>query len=165
MNRLLAAKAQDLPSMSSAATTIQNVVTEQTNHRAFCAEWGISVDELENAIESPACTAYGAYLIDVAVRSMLSLFHHSKCSMIDLRNCSQVTTPHWSWRWRRAYLAMAKWVYGCKQKAAKQTHGSFVKRIRIASGWTSMSVRCTKQRSRRASVRIILLAQSQALMS
>ena len=33
-------------------------------HKAYCASWGIDEFELETAPESPATTAYGAYLLD-----------------------------------------------------------------------------------------------------
>jgi thiaminase len=69
--RLLAAKADTLPAVKSAATAILNIVTEQTNYVAFCAEWDISAQELDGAIETSPCTAYGAYLIDVGVRGAM----------------------------------------------------------------------------------------------
>ena len=37
-------------------------------HKIFCAQWGVSEDELENAAESPATMAYGAYMIDIGLQ-------------------------------------------------------------------------------------------------
>jgi hydroxymethylpyrimidine/phosphomethylpyrimidine kinase len=59
--------------MAAAATTITAVATESANHEAFCARYDISISELENAVESPATTAYGAFLIDVGVQGDHSL--------------------------------------------------------------------------------------------
>lgn len=69
--RLLAAKAPTFMAIGGAAETISNVVRECATHKAFCASWGVSEDELENAIESPATTAYGAYLIDTGMQGAL----------------------------------------------------------------------------------------------
>jgi hydroxymethylpyrimidine/phosphomethylpyrimidine kinase len=79
---LLATKAQNLTSVRNAATTIQNVVAEQESHRAYCAEWGISSEDLDDAPEATACTAYGAYLIDVGVRGQQSCGYHSRIVLI-----------------------------------------------------------------------------------
>lgn len=54
--------------MGAAATTIRNIVTECTTHKAFCLQWGVSNAELEGAPESAPTSAYGAYLIDVGVQ-------------------------------------------------------------------------------------------------
>lgn len=45
-----------------------DIVYESSMHKSFCAEWGITEDELENTPESPATTAYGAYLIDMGLQ-------------------------------------------------------------------------------------------------
>ena len=42
-------------------------------HKEYCEKWGISNDELENGVESAACTAYGAYILDVGLRGDASL--------------------------------------------------------------------------------------------
>ena len=42
-------------------------------HKEYCEKWGISNDELENGMESAACTAYGAYILDVGLRGDASL--------------------------------------------------------------------------------------------
>lgn len=43
-------------------------------HVGYCAEWGITADELNSTIESPALTAYGAFLIDVGIQGTASCF-------------------------------------------------------------------------------------------
>jgi len=48
-------------------------------HAAFSAQWGVDLAELESTPESPACTAYGAYILDVGMqgtscRSIFLLF-------------------------------------------------------------------------------------------
>lgn len=46
--------------------SVQNVLHEiSTNHKAFCARWGIGKKELEETPESTATTAYGAYIMDI----------------------------------------------------------------------------------------------------
>jgi len=64
---LLIAKTQNFDAMKPAIQTIQNVIHEVSMHKAFCAQWGVSNDELENTPESPATTAYGAYLLDAGL--------------------------------------------------------------------------------------------------
>jgi len=48
--------------------TITNILNEINTHKAFCASFGITEAELENASESTATTAYGAYLIDIGLQ-------------------------------------------------------------------------------------------------
>ncbi|KAG6888912.1 hypothetical protein C0992_007099 [Termitomyces sp. T32_za158] len=65
---LLAAKSTSFKAIESAAQIIFNVVSEIDTHRTYCAKFGVSEDELENAPESAACTSYGAYLIDIGLQ-------------------------------------------------------------------------------------------------
>ncbi|KAJ6606148.1 Phosphomethylpyrimidine kinase-domain-containing protein [Mycena vulgaris] len=65
---LLAAKSDAFPLIESATHTIMNVLREIATHRTFCAEFGISGDELERTEESAATTAYGCYLIDIGIQ-------------------------------------------------------------------------------------------------
>lgn len=65
---LLAAKSSTFPAIKSATDTILNVISEVTTHKSFCAQWGISEEELLATPESPATTAYGAYLLDVGLQ-------------------------------------------------------------------------------------------------
>ncbi|TCD61246.1 hypothetical protein EIP91_008714 [Steccherinum ochraceum] len=65
---LLAAKTTTFTGIASATQTILNVIHEVSNHKAFCAKWGISEADLEATAESPATTAYGAFIMDVGLR-------------------------------------------------------------------------------------------------
>ncbi|KAH9939574.1 Phosphomethylpyrimidine kinase-domain-containing protein [Amylocystis lapponica] len=65
---LLAAKSATFPAIDSATRTIGNVIREVSMHREFCAQWGISEAELDATRESPATTAYGAYLLNVGLQ-------------------------------------------------------------------------------------------------
>ena len=42
-------------------------------HKAFCAQWNVSADELENTAESPATMAYGSYMIDIGLQGELKM--------------------------------------------------------------------------------------------
>ena len=37
-------------------------------HVDYCAQWGITEEELNSTPESPALTAYGAFLIDIGMQ-------------------------------------------------------------------------------------------------
>ncbi|OSX56270.1 hypothetical protein POSPLADRAFT_1068178 [Postia placenta MAD-698-R-SB12] len=65
---LLAAKSATFPAIETATRTIINVVTEVSMHTAYCAEWGVSEQELAATPESPATTAYGAYILDAGIQ-------------------------------------------------------------------------------------------------
>ncbi|KIY68605.1 hypothetical protein CYLTODRAFT_395117 [Cylindrobasidium torrendii FP15055 ss-10] len=65
---LLAAKSTTFSAIGSATQTILNVLFEIKNHTAFCASFGITQADLESTEESPACTAYGAFLLDIGMQ-------------------------------------------------------------------------------------------------
>ncbi|KAJ7221532.1 Phosphomethylpyrimidine kinase-domain-containing protein [Mycena pura] len=65
---LLAAKSSSFPLIESATQTILNILHEINTHRALCAEFGVSQDELERTEEAIETTAYGCYLMDVGVQ-------------------------------------------------------------------------------------------------
>ncbi|KAJ7765756.1 Phosphomethylpyrimidine kinase-domain-containing protein [Mycena metata] len=65
---LLAAKSDSFPQIASATQTITNVLREIATHRTFCAEFGVSAEELERTKESAATTAYGCYLMDIGLQ-------------------------------------------------------------------------------------------------
>ena len=67
---LLVAKSSTYDAIGNATKTIMNVVNESQNHRAFCAKWGITEQELDSTPESPATTAYGAYIMDVGLQGV-----------------------------------------------------------------------------------------------
>lgn len=39
-------------------------------HRAYCAQWGVTEEELNTTSESPATTAYGAFILDTGLQGM-----------------------------------------------------------------------------------------------
>ncbi|KZT18824.1 hypothetical protein NEOLEDRAFT_1079281 [Neolentinus lepideus HHB14362 ss-1] len=65
---LLGAKSPSFPAIHASAQTMLNVVTEVKTHASFCAQWGVSRKELEITPESPATTAYGAFIMDTGLQ-------------------------------------------------------------------------------------------------
>lgn len=65
---LLAAKSHAYAPISAAIDVVFSIVQESSMHMGYCAEWGITEDELINTSESPALTAYGAFLIDTGLQ-------------------------------------------------------------------------------------------------
>jgi hydroxymethylpyrimidine/phosphomethylpyrimidine kinase len=43
-------------------------VKESNMHVELCHQWGVGLGELESTPESAACTAYGAYIMDVGMK-------------------------------------------------------------------------------------------------
>jgi hydroxymethylpyrimidine/phosphomethylpyrimidine kinase / thiaminase len=71
---LLGAKSPEYDDLKVTAQTVLSIIEESTMHRSFCSEWGITTKELDSTSESPACTAYGAYIIDIGLRGLSSLY-------------------------------------------------------------------------------------------
>ncbi|KAI0261730.1 Phosphomethylpyrimidine kinase-domain-containing protein [Gloeopeniophorella convolvens] len=67
-NGLLAAKSPAYADFAAAAQTVLSIVRESATHVSFCARWGVDRVALESAPESPACTAYGAYILDIGLQ-------------------------------------------------------------------------------------------------
>ncbi|KAG1749547.1 Ribokinase-like protein [Suillus lakei] len=65
---LLAAKSHAYAPISAAIEVVSSIVQESSMHMGYCTEWGITEDELINTPESPALTAYGAFLIDTGMQ-------------------------------------------------------------------------------------------------
>ncbi|THH13095.1 hypothetical protein EW146_g7093 [Bondarzewia mesenterica] len=65
---LVAAKSPDYDVIASAAEVMMHIVRESRLHKSFCELWGVSPEELEGGPESPACTAYGAYILDMGLQ-------------------------------------------------------------------------------------------------
>ncbi|KAH7905191.1 Phosphomethylpyrimidine kinase-domain-containing protein [Hygrophoropsis aurantiaca] len=65
---LLAAKSHSFGRILQATETVFHIARESSMHKSYCAQWGITEEELENTAESPATTAYGAYLIDTGLQ-------------------------------------------------------------------------------------------------
>ncbi|KAF7298385.1 hypothetical protein MKEN_01363200 [Mycena kentingensis (nom. inval.)] len=66
--RLLAAKAASYPLIAAATQTINNILTELDTHRALCAQFGLTAEDLDGAEESAETMAYGSYLLDVGLQ-------------------------------------------------------------------------------------------------
>ncbi|KAN0107573.1 Ribokinase-like protein [Russula decolorans] len=67
-NGLLVAKSSTYAEFAAAAEVVLSVVKEHNMHISFCAQWGVDLAELESTPESTACTAYGAYIMDVGMK-------------------------------------------------------------------------------------------------
>jgi hydroxymethylpyrimidine/phosphomethylpyrimidine kinase len=65
---LLAAKSTAFPQIEAATQTIADILREIGTHRSFCAEFGVTAEELELVEESSATTAYGCYLLDIGIQ-------------------------------------------------------------------------------------------------
>ncbi len=64
---LAAARAPDLETMSWFARLLDETLNvEMDLHRSYCAEFGISPEELEGAVAAPTTVAYAGYLLRVA---------------------------------------------------------------------------------------------------
>ena len=64
--RLLGAKSSRFTALTAAMESVQSILLEiSTNHKTFCAQWGIGEKELEETQESTATIAYGAYIMDI----------------------------------------------------------------------------------------------------
>lgn len=61
---LLAAKSSAFADIAAASRVVQ----ESKMHVSFCTQWGVDLAELESTPESPACAAYGAYMMDVGMQ-------------------------------------------------------------------------------------------------
>jgi thiaminase len=68
---LLVAKSSTYAGFAAAAEVVLSVVKEHNMHVSFCAQWGVDLAELESTPESTACTAYGAYIMDVGMKGAL----------------------------------------------------------------------------------------------
>ena len=75
MHSLLATKSGNFDQIKAATDTILNVLNEVSSHKAYCASLGITEAELLATPESPATTAYGAYILDCGLsgKSYISL--------------------------------------------------------------------------------------------
>ncbi|KAF8507992.1 Ribokinase-like protein [Gautieria morchelliformis] len=65
---LIATKSTSIHTMRSSAETMLAVARETDSHVALCKSFDVSAEELVGTNESPATTAYGAYLIDIGLR-------------------------------------------------------------------------------------------------
>ncbi|KAF8643556.1 hypothetical protein AX16_008944 [Volvariella volvacea WC 439] len=65
---LLAAKSPTFKEIEVATQTILNVLQEIKTHKQFCAQFGVSEEELERTPEEAQTVAYGAYIMDVGLQ-------------------------------------------------------------------------------------------------
>ncbi|ETW85143.1 hypothetical protein HETIRDRAFT_470181 [Heterobasidion irregulare TC 32-1] len=65
---LLAAKSPDYVAIRASAEIMLHVVRESTMHRSYCEKWGVTPEQLDSTAESAACTAYGAYIMDMGLQ-------------------------------------------------------------------------------------------------
>jgi hydroxymethylpyrimidine/phosphomethylpyrimidine kinase / thiaminase len=52
----------------AAAEMVLAVAKESKMHVVFSAQWGVDLAELECTPESPACIAYGAYIMNIGLQ-------------------------------------------------------------------------------------------------
>ncbi|KAF2185869.1 heme oxygenase-like protein [Zopfia rhizophila CBS 207.26] len=67
-NALAAYKATSMSTISRSAEIILHIQREMNLHASYCAELGVSLDEINATEEDQACTAYTRYLLDVGMR-------------------------------------------------------------------------------------------------
>ncbi|KAF9239133.1 Phosphomethylpyrimidine kinase-domain-containing protein [Melanogaster broomeanus] len=65
---LLASKSHDFAPILAATKIVVHIARESSTHTSYCAQWGVTAQELETTPESPATTAYGAFLIDTGLQ-------------------------------------------------------------------------------------------------
>lgn len=65
---LLASKSEKFAPLLAATKIVFHIAEESSMHIAYCAQWGITLEELESTPESPTTTAYGAFLIDTGLK-------------------------------------------------------------------------------------------------
>ena len=96
---------------AAAAETVLAIVQEHNMHVSFCAQWGVDLAELDSTPESPACTAYGAYIMDVGLQGTFEVPFSSGSSKFIFTCVKEMRRAFW-WRSRHACLVMAKLAYG-----------------------------------------------------
>ena len=67
-NALASYKAPTLSDTAASASIIAHIESEMQLHLAYCAHFGISQSEIENAEEDVATTAYTRYVLDIGAR-------------------------------------------------------------------------------------------------
>ncbi|KAG9318059.1 hypothetical protein JVU11DRAFT_123 [Chiua virens] len=118
---LLAAKSHDdFKGIVAAAQIMLHIAGESTMHVSFCAQFGVTLEELETTPESLATMAYGSFLIDTGVRGDTSSL------LMALAACIL------------GYGEVGLWLK--KEAGTNQTRGSSGKVIRTSSGWKTILV-------------------------
>lgn len=62
---LAAYKSRSMAAIAASASIIMHIEREQALHVDYCAEFGLTREQMEMAPESLACTAYSRYILDV----------------------------------------------------------------------------------------------------
>ncbi|KZT11149.1 uncharacterized protein LAESUDRAFT_720340 [Laetiporus sulphureus 93-53] len=65
---MLAMKSSTFTAIHATTQTIISILNEVSMQKTYCAQFGISEEELEATAESAACTAYGAYILDAGIQ-------------------------------------------------------------------------------------------------
>ncbi|KAI6111233.1 Phosphomethylpyrimidine kinase-domain-containing protein [Pisolithus sp. B1] len=65
---LLAAKSDSFAPILAATHVVSHIAKESSMHTSYCAQWGITKEELESTPESSTTTAYGAFLLDTGLQ-------------------------------------------------------------------------------------------------
>ncbi|KAI6009574.1 Phosphomethylpyrimidine kinase-domain-containing protein [Pisolithus orientalis] len=65
---LLAAKSDNFTPILAATHIVLHIAKESSMHTSYCAQWGITKEELESTPESTTTTAYGAFLLDTGLQ-------------------------------------------------------------------------------------------------
>ncbi|KAI6140408.1 Phosphomethylpyrimidine kinase-domain-containing protein [Pisolithus tinctorius] len=65
---LLAAKSDNFAPILAATHIVLHIAKESSMHTSYCAQWGITKEELESTPESTTTTAYGAFLLDTGLQ-------------------------------------------------------------------------------------------------
>ncbi|KAK0711680.1 Phosphomethylpyrimidine kinase-domain-containing protein [Lasiosphaeris hirsuta] len=64
-NALASYKAKNMKEIAASAAVVSQIFKEMQLHIAYCNEFGIPKEEVENTPEKEACTAYTRYVLDV----------------------------------------------------------------------------------------------------
>ena len=75
-------------------------------HASFFAQWDTSLQDLERTPESPATTAYGAFLIDTGLQGRCQF--DLRFSALEIQILIKVTLPYSSWQWLLASWDMER---------------------------------------------------------
>lgn len=65
-------KAENFTQMEHSLKSLATILSESKLHVRYCAEWGISEQELFQTPESAACVAYTRYMLDCGVKGTLA---------------------------------------------------------------------------------------------
>ncbi|ODQ54722.1 hypothetical protein SAICODRAFT_54115 [Saitoella complicata NRRL Y-17804] len=108
-NALAAYKATNMPDITASAEIILHIAKEMELHISYCAEFGLSRDDLENGKESMQTLAYSRYILDigtsqswlalqVALAACLHGYHHIAARLhASPSTVRGSANPYWKW--------------------------------------------------------------------